>query len=104
MVVQKRQIIETQIRLMVDGVARWPARQTRAQIDDMKGLGQLREQPVQQIGGKPICGRPPPRKVFCSVLIRSLSCVHMSGLSMRSHMNAGQDGFRDTGSKQQGDL
>jgi hypothetical protein len=31
-------------------------------------------------------------------------CVHMSGLSMRSHMNAGQDGFRDTGSKQQGDL
>jgi hypothetical protein len=23
----------------------------------------------------------------------------MSGLSMRSHMNAGQDGFRDKGSK-----
>jgi hypothetical protein len=33
-----------------------------------------------------------------------IACVHMSGLSMRSHMNAGQDGFRDTGSKQQGDL
>jgi hypothetical protein len=28
----------------------------------------------------------------------------MSGLSMRSHMNAGQDGFRDKGSKQQCDL
>jgi len=28
----------------------------------------------------------------------------MSGLLMRSHMNAGQDGFRDTGSKQQSDL
>ena len=24
-----------------------------------------------------------------------IACVHMSGLSMRSHMNAGQDGFRD---------
>ena len=24
----------------------------------------------------------------------------MSGLSLRSHMNAGQDGFRDKGSKQ----
>jgi len=28
----------------------------------------------------------------------------MSCLSMRSHMNAGQDGFRDKGSKQQCDL
>ena len=33
-----------------------------------------------------------------------IACVHMSGLSMRSHMNAGQDGFRDKGSKQQGGL
>jgi hypothetical protein len=33
-----------------------------------------------------------------------IACVHMSGLSMRSHMNVGQDGFRDTGSKQKGDL
>ena len=33
-----------------------------------------------------------------------IACVHMSGLSMRSHMNAGQDGFRDKGSKQQCDL
>ena len=24
-----------------------------------------------------------------------IACVHMSGLLMRSHMNAGQDGFRD---------
>jgi hypothetical protein len=29
-----------------------------------------------------------------------IACVHMSGLLMRSHMNAGQDGFRDTSSKQ----
>jgi hypothetical protein len=28
----------------------------------------------------------------------------MSGLSMRSHLNAGQDGFRDKGSKQHYDL
>jgi hypothetical protein len=28
----------------------------------------------------------------------------MSGLSLRSHMNAGQDGFRDKGSKQWSDL
>ena len=24
-----------------------------------------------------------------------IACVHMSGLLVRSHMNAGQDGFRD---------
>lgn len=28
----------------------------------------------------------------------------MSGLLLRSHMNAGQDGFRDTGPKHQGGL
>jgi DNA invertase Pin-like site-specific DNA recombinase len=28
----------------------------------------------------------------------------MSGLLVRSHMNAGQDGFRDKSSKQKGDL
>jgi hypothetical protein len=28
----------------------------------------------------------------------------MSGLLVRSHMNAGQDGFRDTSSKQTSDL
>jgi len=33
-----------------------------------------------------------------------IACVHMSGLSVRSHMSAGQDGFRDKGSKQQGGL
>ena len=33
-----------------------------------------------------------------------IACVHMSGLLVRSHMNAGQDGFRDTSSKQQSDL
>ena len=29
-----------------------------------------------------------------------IACAHMSGLMVRSHMNAGQDGFRDEGSKQ----
>ena len=33
-----------------------------------------------------------------------IACVHMSGLLVRSHMNAGQDGFRDASSKQIGDL
>ena len=33
-----------------------------------------------------------------------IACVHMSGLLSRSHMNAGQDGFRDNSSKQNGDL
>src|ERR1700674_4937599 len=33
-----------------------------------------------------------------------IACVHMSGLFVRSHMNAGQDGFRDKSSKQNGDL
>ena len=29
-----------------------------------------------------------------------IACVHMSGLLVRLHMNAGQDGSRDVGSKQ----
>ena len=33
-----------------------------------------------------------------------IACVHMSGLFVRSHMSAGQDGFRDESSKQLGDL
>src|SRR5260370_42616700 len=33
-----------------------------------------------------------------------IACVHMSGLFVRSHTNAGQDGFRDERSKQNGDL
>jgi hypothetical protein len=33
-----------------------------------------------------------------------IACVHMSGLLSRSHMNAGQDGFRDASSKHHGDL
>ncbi len=33
-----------------------------------------------------------------------IACVHMSGLLVRSHMNAGQDGFRDESSKQMSDL
>ena len=33
-----------------------------------------------------------------------IACVHMSGLFVRSRMNAGQDGFRDKSSKQKGDL
>jgi hypothetical protein len=33
-----------------------------------------------------------------------IACVHMSGLFVRSHMNVGQDGFRDNSSKQNGDL
>ena len=51
---------------------------------------------------RPICGRPPPRKVFLQCFDQ-IACAHMSGLSVRSHMNAGQDGFRDKGSKQQYD-
>jgi Transposase domain (DUF772) len=50
-----------------------------------------------------ICGRPSPRKVFLQCFDQ-IACVHMSGLSLRSHMNAGQDGFRDARSKQPIDL
>jgi hypothetical protein len=39
-----------------------------------------------------------------SQTIDQIACVHMSGLLVRSHMNAGQDGFRDPGSEQQCDL
>src|ERR1039457_3245208 len=51
----------------------------------------------------PICGRPSPRKVFLQCFDQ-IACVHMSGLFVRSHMNAGQDGFRDESSKQMSDL
>jgi hypothetical protein len=51
----------------------------------------------------PICGRPRPRKVFLQCFDQ-IACVHMSGLFVRSHMNAGQDGFRDESSKQMSDL
>ena len=43
-----------------------------------------------------ICGRPSPRKVWR--WSDQIACVHMSGLLSRSHMNAGQDGFRDKSS------
>jgi hypothetical protein len=33
-----------------------------------------------------------------------IACDHMSGLCVRSHMTAGQDGFRDARSKQNNDL
>src|SRR5229473_8106323 len=33
-----------------------------------------------------------------------IACVHMSGLLVRSHRNAGHDGFRDKSSKQMSDL
>jgi hypothetical protein len=55
------------------------------------------------IRGRPICGRPPPRKVFRRYFDQ-IACVHMFGLLGRSHMNAGQDGFGGPGSKQHCDL
>jgi hypothetical protein len=44
--------------------------------------------------------------LLASVLavIDRIACVHMFGLLSRSHMNAGQDGFRDSCSKQFCDL
>src|SRR5260221_7903408 len=46
-----------------------------------------------------ICGRPPPCKEIRQCFDQ-IACVHMSGLFLRSHLNAGQDGFRDPSSKQ----
>ena len=66
-----------------------------------------RESPMLCVAGasfcSSICGRPSPRKTFLRCFDQ-IACVHMSGLLLRSHMNAGQDGFRDAGSKQKGDL
>src|SRR6266851_3517036 len=55
-----------------------------------------------------------PRRIFhmwtapslqgVSQCFDQIACVHMSGLFVRSYMNAGQDGFRDKSSKQKGDL
>jgi hypothetical protein len=54
---------------------------------------------IYPVGARtPICGRPPPRKVFCSVLIRSLR-PYVRPVDALA-LNAGQDGFRDEGSKQ----
>src|SRR5260370_15529031 len=45
-----------------------------------------------------------PLLARCLQCFDQIACVHMSGLFARSHMNAGQDGFRDKSSKQKGDL
>jgi hypothetical protein len=45
----------------------------------------------------------PPCKVFLQCFDQ-IACAHMSGLFVRSHMNAGQDGFRDKSSTQNVDL
>jgi hypothetical protein len=37
---------------------------------------------------------------FCE----QIACFHMSDLFVRSHMSAGQDGFRDKNAKQLNDL
>ena len=50
-----------------------------------------------------ICGRPPPRKMLSNCFDR-IACDHMSGLYVRPHMTAGQDGFRNSGSEQDCDL
>jgi hypothetical protein len=50
----------------------------------------------------PLCGRHPPRKSFWQCFDQ-IACVHMSGLLSRSHVNAGQDGFRGASSKQRRD-
>jgi hypothetical protein len=53
--------------------------------------------------GDAIRERPPPRKMFLQCFDQ-IDCVHMFGLLVRSRLNAGQDGFRDTSSKQKCDL
>ena len=55
------------------------------------------------LAARRICGRPPPRKWFEAVIDR-IACVHMSGLLLRSPMNAGQDGFRNASSQHDCDL
>src|SRR5476649_2375661 len=40
-----------------------------------------------------------PLPARCFAVFNQIACVHMSGLLVRSHMNAGQDGLRDAGSK-----
>jgi hypothetical protein len=50
----------------------------------------------------PIGGGPLPRKAFFNSFDQ-IAWVCMSDLFVRSPMNAGQDGFRDEGSKQMRD-
>jgi hypothetical protein len=54
-------------------------------------------------GGFPYVDGPLLARLFwqCS---DQIACVHMFGLFSRSHMNAGQDGFRDASSKHPSDL
>ncbi len=41
-----------------------------------------------------------PASQDCGQIFDRIACDHMSGLCVRSHMTAGQDGFRDASSKQ----
>jgi hypothetical protein len=45
-----------------------------------------------------------PSSQGCLQCFDQIACVHMSGLFVRSHENAGQDGLRDKSSKQKGGL
>jgi len=49
----------------------------RVDRDHVSGLSTRRHDRWPRWGPRssPICGRPPPRKVFCSVLIRSLASI-----------------------------
>ena len=69
----------------------------------LRGLAQSDLQALKARRRFSICGRPPPCKVFCSALIKSLASI-CPACFVRSHMNAGQGGFRDKSSKQKGEL
>jgi hypothetical protein len=83
------------------GRHRWDRCRSAPAIDPsvVRGIKSLGADPRPD----PICGRPPPHKGL-STGFDLIACVHMSGLLSRSHMNAGQDGFRDASSKHAGDL
>ena len=53
---------------------------------------------TREAGSEPCVDGPPPRGVVRR--FDRIACVQMSGLWPRSHMNAGQDGSRDRGSRQ----
>jgi hypothetical protein len=83
-------------------IAAWLKMRLSNFIRSLGGPSQRSRSPPAIIGLDPYVDGPLLARVL--QCFDQIACAHMSGLFVRSHMNAGQDGFRDKSSKQQGGL
>ena len=80
-----------------DRDARWTVKFSKATVAE-DGKPQQRDIAIPAFGYKNHMWTAPVSQESCNVFDR-IACDHMSGLWARSHMTAGQDGFRDASSQ-----